>query len=107
MSPLKQSEIATETSPLLSNSSQANPPSLEPSSHKSNPEGSSLPIADDAVNEASTSEAEDGGDVERQISNAGRQKQYEGIPEIKKILPYTMPALGIGVRASALTFFNS
>lgn len=43
----------------------------------------------------------DGGDVERQISNESRQKQYEGSPEVRKRMKVILPALAIGIFLSA------
>lgn len=45
----------------------------------------------------------EGADIERQISKGSidRQRQYEGVPEIKKRMPVIMPALAIGVFLSA------
>lgn len=40
---------------------------------------------------------EDGATLERQDSQRGRQKQYEGLPEVRKQLKYIVPAVGIGV----------
>ncbi len=38
-----------------------------------------------------------GEEVERQVSNEGRQKQYEGMPEVRKRMKYILPAMAIGV----------
>lgn len=40
---------------------------------------------------------EDEANLERQDTLQGRQKQYEGMPEVRKQLPYIVPAVGIGV----------
>ena len=48
-------------------------------------------------NEQHNDEAEDGGVVERQVSNSGRLKQYEGLPEVRKNMKYIIPAVAIGV----------
>lgn len=42
----------------------------------------------------------DSGDLERQVTNEGRIKQYEGMPEVKKKMKYILPALAIGVSAA-------
>lgn len=42
-------------------------------------------------------EAEDGGDIERQVSNNDRLRQYEGLPEVRKKMKYIIPAVAIGV----------
>ena len=39
--------------------------------------------------------------LERQISAQDRQKQHEGLPEVKKQLKYILPALSIGIYLSA------
>jgi MFS family permease len=47
-----------------------------------------------------TSDAADAGDgdgLERQASATDRQKQYDGLPEVKKNLKYIVPAVAIGV----------
>ncbi len=56
--------------------------------------------ADGSVNDPPDSANDvtaDGGEVERQVSNEGRQKQYEGMPEVRKRMKYILPALAIGV----------
>ncbi|KAK8195929.1 hypothetical protein M8818_007080 [Zalaria obscura] len=80
----------TETSPLLK---KDQPPPVEPSDG----------IAPDAavVNGSVEGNGEDGGDIERQLSATDRQKQYEGIPEIKKRMHVILPALAIGIFLSA------
>lgn len=60
------------------------------------------PLLQDAVPDASSGVApegplEDGATLERQGSIQGRQKQYEGLPEVRKQLKYIVPAVGIGV----------
>lgn len=44
----------------------------------------------------------DGEEIERQASNEGRQKQYEGMPEVRKRMKYILPALAIGVSMRAV-----
>ena len=80
-----------ETSPLLNKSSdkdqyQSNR-GIEPSVRLA-PEG---PVSDQ----------QDGGPLERQSTNEDRQRQYEGIPEVKKRMKYMFPALSIGVFLAA------
>jgi hypothetical protein len=50
-----------------------------------------------AANGTAETAVPDGSEIERQPSNEDRQKQYEGMPEVKKKLPIIMPALAIGV----------
>ncbi|KAI9700919.1 MAG: hypothetical protein M1820_006680 [Bogoriella megaspora] len=77
-------EESSETSPLLHQT--ASPPI-----------NSAAGVAPNGSTDATVTAAEDGGTIERQFTDEGRQKQYEGIPEIRKKMPYIMPALGIGV----------
>lgn len=84
----------TETSPLLpkpNHLSEILPHPVDLSAGLV-PEG-----ADPYENEQHNGEAEDGGVVERQVSNNGRLKQYEGLPEIRKKMKYIIPAVAIGV----------
>lgn len=76
----KQSSEATETSPLLPDAGSGVAP-----------EGPSNNASSNSNNN------EDGATLERQDSIAGRQKQYEGLPEVRKQLKYIVPAVGIGV----------
>ena len=57
-------------------------------------------IAPDA-GQATGEITQDGPELERHTSAEGRQKQYEGMPEIRKQMKYIMPALAIGVFLSA------
>ena len=43
----------------------------------------------------------DGSAAERQESDVGRQKQFEGIPEVRKRMKYILPAMSIGVKPRA------
>jgi len=85
-------EQTSETSPLLpkDSSTARNVTPIDPG------EG----IAPDA-GQASEEAVQDGSEIERQTSAEGRQKQYEGMPEIRKQMKYIMPALAIGVFLSA------
>ena len=40
------------------------------------------------------------GEQEGEVDDEGRQEQYEGIPEVRKLMKYILPALGIGVSQS-------
>jgi len=89
----------TETSPLLAKSKslqEVDPIPIDPGagfapegihSSESDLEDGAPPGADDT----------DGGDLERQVTNEGRIKQYEGMPEVKKKMKYILPAVAIGV----------
>lgn len=82
-------EQPSETSPLLGKRA---PKPIDPSDG----------IApDSAVANGVIAEEEDGGDLERQTSLEGRQKQYEGQPEMRKKMKVIFPALTIGVLLSA------
>lgn len=71
---------ASETSPLL-------PKNLEPSA--------GLTPDTPALSEEHNG---DGGTIERQETSEERVALYEGIPELRKQMPYMFPALAIGVR---------
>ncbi|KAI7343838.1 hypothetical protein D0862_14046 [Hortaea werneckii] len=83
---------ASETSPLLSHQSNGNinnhGTAIQPHSKSPGP---------DEDGEHSSSDST----LERQPSAENRQKQYEGMPEVKAKLPYIFPALSIGVFLSA------
>ena len=84
----------TEASPLLPKPDPLSeiPPHPVDLSAGLVPEG-----ADPYENEQHNDEAEDGGIVERQVSNNDRLKQYEGLPEVRKKMKYIIPAVAIGV----------
>lgn len=82
----------SETSPLL--------PKDSPAAKQVTPVEPSDGLAPDA-GQASAEAVEDGAPLEQQTSAEGRQKQYEGMPEIRKQMKYIMPALAIGVFLSA------
>ncbi|GAB7358567.1 hypothetical protein MBLNU230_g2628t1 [Neophaeotheca triangularis] len=90
----------SETSPLLS---KDGPQPVEPGSGIA-PDGQ---LANASVEgSAKPQNGEDEGDnhgstLERQASAEDRQKQYEGIPEIKAKMKYIMPAVAIGIFLSA------
>lgn len=88
----------TETSPLLPKPDHLSeiPPHPVDLSAGLVPEG-----ADPYENEQHNDEAEDGGVVERQVSNNDRLKQYEGLPEVRKKMKYIIPAVAIGIFLSA------
>ncbi|CAD0093207.1 unnamed protein product [Aureobasidium mustum] len=84
-----RTEQPSETSPLLGKRA---PKPIDPSDG----------IApDSAITNGAIAEEEDGGDLERQTSLEGRQKQYEGQPEMRKKMKVIFPALTIGVLLSA------
>jgi hypothetical protein len=84
----------TETSPLLP---KPDPPSEIPPHPVDLSAGLVPEGADPYENEQHNDEAEDGGVVERQVSNNDRLKQYEGLPEVRKKMKYIIPAVAIGV----------
>lgn len=72
----------TETSPLLAKD-QPQVQAIEPGEGIAPDAG----VANGAA-ESSASAYEDGGEVERQVSGLDRQKQYEGMPEVKEKMKY-------------------
>jgi hypothetical protein len=79
----------TETSPLITKPDQ---------DHHIDP---SIGIAPGGVEfyderDESSEEVEDGGDVERQISN-GDTVKHQGMPDVHKKMKYIFPAIAIGV----------
>ena len=84
----------TEASPLLPKPDDLSEISSHPVDLSAGlvPEG-----ADPYENGQHNDETEDGGDVERQVSNNDRLKQYEGLPEVRKKMKYIIPAVAIGV----------
>ena len=58
-------------------------------------------VASNGTVETSAPIEEDGGEIERQATNEARQKQFEGMPEVRKMMKYIMPALGIGVSSNS------
>ncbi|OCL15237.1 MFS general substrate transporter [Glonium stellatum] len=87
----------TETSPLLPRPDHLVevPPHPVDLSAGLVPEGAD-PYEDDQNN----NEAEDGGDIERQVSN-DQPRQHGGLPEVRKKLKYIIPAVAIGVFLAA------
>ena len=88
----QQPTLPGENSPLL--------PNAERSAHVSYSSGDISPLRDASVvdrdDAAKTSDESDGGDVERQTSNADSPK-HQGLPEVKKRMPLIFPAIAIGV----------
>ena len=77
-----------ETSPLLSQV------------ESTEPDGGLAPESSHLVNDHGTTEDNgqpDDPSLERQPSLHSRQKQYEGLPEVKQQLPYILPAVAIGI----------
>ena len=91
-----QDGSASETSPLLpklpTDVRGDVVPSIEPSAGVA-PEGTSADHVD--------GELQDGSALERQSTQEGRMKQYEGIPEVKSRMKYMFPALSVGVFLAA------
>ncbi|EON62487.1 hypothetical protein W97_01709 [Coniosporium apollinis CBS 100218] len=93
----------TETSPLLpkprSHSNGSLPQPIDSSAGIA-PEG---PDAGATFSDDSEDGSGDGDDLERQTTNTseGRQRQYEGQPEVKKRMKYILPAVAIGIFLSA------
>lgn len=89
----------TETSPLLSKDI---PQPIEPSDGVAPDTAGSQAITGNGTLEANGKAVDaDGAPLERQDSLADRQKQYEGMPEVKKKMKYILPALAIGIFLSA------
>ncbi|KAI9688999.1 MAG: hypothetical protein M1822_000736 [Bathelium mastoideum] len=89
---------------MSTQSSVANSPSeTSPLLRKSDPIAAvqSAEIAANGAAATSLPVEEDGSAVERQEHDERRQKQYEGIPEVRKRMKYILPALGIGVFMAA------
>lgn len=83
----RDSSIPTETSPLLSKP--------DPGLAQIAPE----PIAQETEDEIDNDEhyaADDGGDIERQITNESHS-DFQGLPDVQKRMWYIFPALAIGV----------
>ena len=81
---------ATETSPLLAQSTGASPdsaltPNGVPPSQAGVTVGNSKPLEDE----------------ESQNNDENRDHQFEGMPDVKEKLWYIVPAVGIGVRPSS------
>jgi len=77
----------SETSPLLGNGTKL-------------PQPIDASAGIDSDNPAVTGEAqpaEDGGNVERQMSREERARQFEGDPDLKKKIKWMFPALALGV----------
>ncbi|KAF2196292.1 MFS general substrate transporter [Delitschia confertaspora ATCC 74209] len=86
----------SETSPLLSKPSVLSRHPIDPSSSIS-PEGADPYVDNDS---SSSSAAEDGGDIERQVSN-GDISKHQGLPEVKARMKYIFPAIAVGVFLTA------
>jgi hypothetical protein len=74
----------SETSPLL--------PKPDDNAHCNDPVDNVAPIS------AHTPDGneQDGGDIERQVSN-GDSFKHQGLPEVRKRMKYIFPAIAIGV----------
>jgi hypothetical protein len=85
---------ATETSPLLSHTSDA----YEQPRRAIDPRTSVIHDEADTCDEhtSSGSSEDDGGSVERRASN-GDTSKHQGMPEVKKRMKYIFPAVAIGV----------
>ncbi|KAF2402803.1 MFS multidrug transporter [Trichodelitschia bisporula] len=96
---------ASETSPLLggANHHDHDDHLAKVTSHPIDASAGFVPQGADPY-EYDTEEDEEDGDIERQasvVSTASRSRPYEGIPEMKKQMPYILPAIGIGVFLAA------
>lgn len=89
---------ATETSPLLRQAID----SIQPNGGVG-PHGPILSVSHGTFVASDEPNTLDGGDLERQPTSTSvdRQKQYEGLPEVKKQFPHIFPAVVIGVFLSA------
>lgn len=87
MTPRTASTRPTETSPLLPK------PNRQPSE-------STTPLVHpcDGVTPKDAAH-EDGGDIERQVSN-GDTSKHQGLPEVKRRMKYIFPAIAIGVSST-------
>jgi len=81
-------------------------PNLPPDEHV--PAHETTPLLPNPTNDAQTTvvetgiapeglHAEDGGDIERQVSH-GDAFKHQGLPEVRKRMKYIFPAIAIGVR---------
>ncbi|KAF2109163.1 major facilitator superfamily domain-containing protein [Lophiotrema nucula] len=86
----------TEASPLLPKPDQQSAHPVDPSTGIA-PEGADP--HEDPEDERDP-EGEDGGDIERQVSNGDTTKQ-KGLPEVKERMVYIFPAIAIGVFLAA------
>ena len=92
-SPFIKPREATETSPLLAQSTVASPDSaLTPNGVPPSQAGFTVP-----QNEHSKPLE----DEERRSNGDDRGQQFEGMPDVKEKLWYIVPAVGIGVRPSS------
>ena len=80
----------TETSPLLPK------PHQEQSAHPIDPSNGLVPEGADPYEDRDEAPEEDGGDIERQVSN-GDGSKHQGLPEVKRRMKYIFPAIAIGV----------
>lgn len=95
MTEQRPNQDATETSPLLAGERSG---SIDAGVGIAPDGPHSQVIEDHGTFEANDETADgDGAALERQESVHGRQKQYEGMPEVRKQLKFILPAVGIGV----------
>ena len=86
--------MATETSPLLAQSTTTPPdPGLTPNSI--------LPSEIEATGHRD-GESKHAEDEDSHSISTDRAQQYRGLPEVKAKLRYIVPAVGIGVRSSPM-----
>ena len=88
----------SETTPLLRSNEtleEVAPVPIDSSSAA----GTESPIQDEDGNRMPVDA--DGGFVERQAALEDRSKQYEGMPEVRKLMKYIFPAIAIGVFLAA------
>lgn len=78
---------ATETSPLLAQSSMPDPIGT----------ANGIPYSVIGANGYRREDQKSADDEESQPSDGERTTQYEGMPEVKAKLKYILPAIGIGV----------
>ena len=91
-SSIKKPPEATETSPLLAQSTVASPDSaLTPN----------VPPSQTGVTAPQNGISKPLEDEESQSNGENRGHQFEGMPDVKEKLWYIVPAVGIGVRPSS------
>ena len=84
-------ELRSETSPLLPKASKVSSKPRD-SSQEDHP-----PTETNGTTDGSTKAH----DEEQQDDGEDREVQYQGMPDVRKRLPYILPALAIGVRLHA------
>ena len=92
-SPIIEPREATETSPLLAQSTAASPHSALTPNH--------VPSSQVGVTVPQNGHSKPTENEEDQSNGENRGHQFEGMPDVKEKLWYIVPAVGIGVRPSS------